>query len=86
MPVIYLDVLLVVNWVVDYLLLCSTACVLRIAKRSGRILLAGLFGAFSSCVLFLLSLPTFLIPIWNVVGASVLIFIAFSFDLFGSST
>ncbi len=57
MPVIYLDVLVVVNWFIDYLLLSLTARLLHLPVRRGRTVLGALVGGLGSCQI-LLTVPT----------------------------
>ncbi len=53
MPVIYADVLIAVNWLVDDMLLSATACVLRLNVTKKRLLLAGLLGGVSGLLILL---------------------------------
>lgn len=79
MPVIYLDVLLILNLWVDFLLLSATARLRRLPIRKGRLLLGAAVGAVGSCVLFLppLSVPTALLL--RAVGTVLLVLISFRF-------
>ncbi len=76
MPVIYLDVLIVLNWVIDYLLLSLTARLLRLPKRRGRLVAAAGVGGVCACQIFL-NLPALLSLLLNVVVAALLIRVAF---------
>ena len=58
MPVIYLDILLVLNLFIDFLLLSATARILRIPYRRLRLVLGALLGSACSCLIFLPDLPT----------------------------
>lgn len=55
---IYMDVLVALNWFLDYALLCGTARLLHIACRRRRLVLGGLCGALLSAVSVLPTLPT----------------------------
>ena len=52
MPVIYLDVLVVLNWFIDFLLLSSTSRILRLPFKRWRLVLGALLGGISSCLIF----------------------------------
>ena len=79
MPVIYLDVLLILNLWIDFLLLAATARLRRLPLRRGRLLLAAAIGAVGSCVLFLppLSMPVALLL--RVLGTVIISLVAFRF-------
>ncbi len=53
MPVVYVDVLIVINWIIDYILLSATACVLRIITSKKRMLFAAFLGGVSGCLILL---------------------------------
>ncbi len=57
MPVIYLDVLVVLNWFIDFLLLSSTSRILRLPFKRWRLVLGALLGGISSCLIFLPAMP-----------------------------
>lgn len=77
MPVIYLDVLIVLNWFVDYLLISATGCILRVPMRRIRRMMGALFGGLCSLILLLPTLPTSLSLLVNFVFAMIIILIAF---------
>ena len=54
---IYMDVLVALNWFLDYALLCGTARLLHIACRKRRLVLGSLCGALLSAALVLPTLP-----------------------------
>ena len=60
MPVIYLDVLVVLNWFIDFLLLSSTSRILRLPFKRWRLVLGALLGGISSCLIFLPAMPFYL--------------------------
>jgi len=82
MPIIYLDVLIAVNLVIDYLLLSATSRILRLTPKRWRLLLGGIVGAASACLIFLTTAPTALIVVLHFVCACILIRIAFRFSKF----
>ena len=79
MPVIYLDVLITVNWVIDYLLLSTTARILRLTPKRWRLVLGGLAGSLSACLIFLTPAPTLLLLVLQLVSACILVKTAFIF-------
>lgn len=54
---LYIDVLFLVNFLMDYILLLVTKKVLRISSPYGRICLGALLGAFLTCVVAALGIP-----------------------------
>ncbi len=82
MPVIYIDVLLILNVWVDFLLLAATAKVRRIPLTRRRLLCGAVFGAVGSCVLFLPPLPWWASALLRVVGTVALCRITFPFVSF----
>lgn len=77
MPVIYLDVLIVLNWFIDYLLLSATARILRLPVRRWRIVAGALLGAASSCLIFLPGIPVVLSLLIKLAAASLIVLAAF---------
>ena len=53
MPIIYADILIAINWLIDDLILSATACVLRLTTTRRRLLLAGLLGGISGLIVLL---------------------------------
>ncbi|MBQ7038587.1 MAG: sigma-E processing peptidase SpoIIGA [Clostridia bacterium] len=80
MPVIYLDILIAVNLVIDYLLLLATARILRLTPKRVRVLFGGLFGGVSACMIFLTTAPTLLLLVLHFASACILIKITFPFS------
>lgn len=80
MPIIYLDILIAVNLVIDYLLLSATSRILRLTPKRWRLLLGGSVGAVSACLIFLTTAPIMLIVILHFLSACILIRIAFPFS------
>ena len=77
MPVIYLDVLIVLNWFLDYLLLSLTARILRVPVRRRRLVLGALVGGLCACQI-LLDVPMPLSLLLNLAGAALMVLAAFS--------
>ena len=56
---IYADILVVVNFIVDFFLLLAATRLLRRGPKTVRLILGGLLGGFASCVIFLPPLHIF---------------------------
>ena len=80
MPVIYLDVLVSLNWLVDGLLLSATARLLRQPYRRWRLITAALLGGVCACVILLPELPFFAQLGVRAVTASLMVLTAFSWN------
>ncbi len=80
MPIIYLDILIAVNLVIDYLLLSVTSRVLHLTPKRWRLLLGALLGALSACLIFLTTVPTLFVLVLHFISACILIKIAFPFS------
>lgn len=78
MPVVYADVLVALNWLVDFVLLSATAYVLHIPVRRIRVVLGALIGGCSACILFLPTLHPVIQIALNVVVAAIMIAVSFS--------
>ena len=79
-PIIYLDILIAVNWVIDFLLLSATARILRLIPKGWRVVLGGFFGSVCACLIFLTHLPTVVVVVLHFFCACILIKTAFSFS------
>lgn len=79
MPVIYLDVLFILNLWVDFLLLTGVARVRRLSLKRWRLLGGAVLGALGSCLLFLPPLTWWAALIIRVVGTVALCFFTFPF-------
>ena len=77
MPVVYIDILLAVNWFIDTLLLSATARVLRVTPKRFRIVLGGLLGGITGCALFLIPLPTVYVLAFHAVFATLMVLVSF---------
>ncbi len=80
MPIIYLDILIAVNLVIDYLLLSATSHILRLTPKRWRLLLGALLGAVSACLIFLTAAPTLLVLVLHFISACILIKMTFKFS------
>ena len=79
MPVIYIDVLLILNLWVDFLLLTATARLRRIPKNRWRLTCGAVLGAVGSAVLFLPILSTPWAVVVRIVGTVILVLVGFPF-------
>lgn len=77
MPVLYLDVLVVTNWFIDYLLLSLTARLLHLPTRRLRMVVGAFIGGLSACQI-LLTVPPAVSLLLHIVSASFSICVAFS--------
>lgn len=77
MPVIYIDVLLILNLWVDFLLLSATARLRHFPVRRWRLLIGAFCGAVGSCVLFLPLLSWWITLLIRVVGTLLLCLLTF---------
>ncbi len=77
MPVIYLDVLIALNWLIDFVLLSATQKMLHIPVKRFRVILGALIGGCSACIVLLPTLPTAIQLAVNVAVAAEMIAVAF---------
>lgn len=77
MPVIYIDVLLILNVWVDFLLLSATARLRRLPVKRWRLLLGAICGAAGSCLLFLPPLSVWAALLLRAIGTVLLVLISF---------
>ena len=82
MPIVYLDILIVLNWVIDGLLLSAVAQWLRLSTRRFRILLGGFFGGIYSCMIVLPTLPSIIRIGLDIAVAFLMIRITFPYRRF----
>lgn len=83
MPVIYIDVLIALNLLIDFLLLLATARLLKLPRRRWRLVLGAFAGALSACLVLLPDPPPLVSMLAKLICAAVMIRIAFRwFDLF----
>lgn len=77
--ILYLDILFVTNWGMDFLLLHGTARLLRIPHRSGRVVAGAAVGALSACAVLLPPLSAWLAVLYKVASAWLTVGAAFGF-------
>ena len=77
MPVVYIDVLLAINLLIDFLLLSATAYLMRLTVKRWRLVISAFAGAIASCIIFLPEMPQILILVVQLVMAALLTRIAF---------
>lgn len=75
--VVYVDVLLVVNIIIDYFLLLLARALLRKTVRRRRILLGALLGGAYALVIFLPPLPVWLLVPMHIAACALIILAAF---------
>ncbi len=78
--VIYADLLLAVNWWVDFLLLVGVARFAGVSARAWRLVVGGLVGALSCGLLFLPPLSVWLSLGAKLAAATLMVLVAFGFD------
>ena len=77
--VIYADILLAVNWWIDFLLLLGVRRATDGVARGWRLALAALAGALTCFILFLPPMPVWASLLFKLSGAAVMVVTAFSF-------
>ena len=75
--VIYADILLAVNWWIDYLLLLGVRRALGCGGKGWRVALGALAGALCSFILFLPPLPVWLSLVIKLASAALMVWVAF---------
>jgi stage II sporulation protein GA (sporulation sigma-E factor processing peptidase) len=79
--VVYIDVLIIVSFYINYLLLRATAVIIRKGVKRGRIIAGALVGSLSALIIFLPEMGNVTILIVRVVSA--VIMVAVSYDTEG---
>ena len=77
MTVVYIDMLVAFNWLVDFLLLRACARLLHLPDRRFRLVVGALFGGCCSCVMLLPPLPWYASFSVKLVIACIMVLIAF---------
>lgn len=77
MPVIYLDVLVALNFLIDYLLLSATARILRHPCKRWRMVLSALFGGFFACSILLPAMSFAVQMAVRLVACAMMVLVAF---------
>ena len=78
-PAIYLDVLLALNWLTDFLLLSAVARLRHLPHKRGRLVLGAAVGSLGSLVILLPTLPMIAVALWDLGVAALMIAAAFPF-------
>lgn len=78
MPIIYIDVLVVLNWMIDYLLLSLTARLTTSPPHRLRMVAASFFGGLAACQI-VLTIPTLISVVLHIATAAIMIRIAFPY-------
>ena len=78
--VIYADILLAVNWWIDFLLLIGVQRAAGVRARPWRLVFGALLGALSCCVLFLPPMPALLSIAVKFAAAVVMVLVAFHWN------
>lgn len=76
---IYLDELMILNFIIDYIILDFTSCILKINIKKIKIVLSSLFGEISILYLFL-NFNNFSLIIFKIIIGLIMILIAFGFN------
>ncbi len=82
MVTIYLDILLILNWWIDYLLLLGVCRILGGGGRPWRLVLGALVGALSCLILFLPPLPVLVTLLLKLAAALLMVLVAFRWQGF----
>ena len=79
---VYVDVLLVINFFMTLLLLLLTAALTKQPRRAGRLCIAAMLGAAYSLILLAPKLPAWVVVLSKIAVALVLVLTAFGFSSF----
>lgn len=82
--VIYIDILFCINLFINYFILLATSKFLNITPKTIRLVLAAVFGAFYSLIIFLPYLNLFLLALSFLICCSIIILICFRISNFKS--
>ncbi|MBE6797320.1 MAG: hypothetical protein E7531_03160 [Ruminococcaceae bacterium] len=77
--VIYADVLVIVNMIVDYFILLLSAAINKAQYKNFRLLLGAFFGGLSSLYIFLPQQPIIIELLYRILTALLITFISFGF-------
>ncbi len=78
--ILYADVLVVLNWWIDFLLLLGVRHLSGAGSRPWRLVLGGFVGALTSFVLFLPPLPVAVSLLMKFLAAAMMVRVSFRFD------
>ena len=73
---IYIDEVIILNFIIDYLLLLCTSCILKLNTKRYKLILSAVFGEISILYLFINISNVFLI-LFKLIICIVMIFISF---------
>ena len=79
---IYVDELFFLNLIIDYLIIASTAMLLSLECKKARLLLASVFGALYSTLIFFPTLIILKVIILKLIASAVIVIISFGFKSF----
>lgn len=77
--IVYADVLIFLNLIVNYLLLCAVLKILNIKAKGIRIIISAFFGGLSSLYIFLPDLNIFTEVFLKIITCTVMVMICFGF-------
>ena len=79
---IYIDIILLENLVLNYIILIATAIVLKLKLKQYRIFVASLIGAIYAVIYYVINLRWFVFASMKIVLSVVIIYIAFNANNF----
>ncbi|MDD3429946.1 MAG: sigma-E processing peptidase SpoIIGA, partial [Oscillospiraceae bacterium] len=79
-PVLYLDILLVLNFIIDYVLLCTTKAIADTSTKKWRILLASALASLCSLIILAPVLPLWVQFLYKSVTAGLILLVAFPYQ------
>lgn len=80
--VVYADILIIINFLVNYLLLRAEAAITSFSFKSWRILLSSFVGGMFSLIIFIENIPTTINTVIKIICMSAMILIAFKIKSF----
>ncbi len=79
MQTVYVDILLLTNYIIDYFLLLLTASLSKTPKKRWRMLLGGALAAVTSLMIFAPELPSYIEMAVNLILSAIIVLAAFGF-------
>ena len=79
MTVIYLDILIGLNWIIDYFLLLAAAQLLSLAPKRRRVVLGAALGGASSCIVLIPELTGILSFLFSAAAAVLMVLLTYGF-------
>jgi stage II sporulation protein GA (sporulation sigma-E factor processing peptidase) len=80
--VVYIDVLIIVSFYINYLLLRASAVIVHKPVRRGRLIAGALLGSFSALIIFMPVMSNAFILVIRIIAAVLMVAISFSIDSF----